>query len=57
MLKSTKYYTFYALLPRLSLSWALLDRGALNLGDGKVAENPENWLRQLSLYQYLLRRR
>ena len=36
MLKSTKYYTFYALLPRLSLSWALLDHGALNLGEDRL---------------------
>ena len=36
MLKSTKYYTFYALLPWLSLSWALLDHGALNLGEDRL---------------------
>ena len=25
-----------------------MDHGALNLGDGKVDENPENWLRRLA---------
>ena len=31
-----------------ALTFFLLDHGALNLGDGKVDENPENWLRRLA---------
>ena len=41
------------------LFWALifflLDHGALNFGDGKVAENPENWLRRQPLRSLWLR--